>query len=320
MAYQTKPIFAGQEEPIVVPQPSPSPATRFATMQRIMPAETQTQIYDSVFGPEPTPAETREARFQDWINSRKQAIEQQRTDDVRMARINALGNVLTTMVQPLGWAIGGKGTGVTGGVQPVDNRQYLQAFERAVKANDDLRNIGTLEGEYQFKLAEDEARRAQALEDFEQKQAINLETQRRIFDMRSQLSQQQMEERIKVAEATAKAKFQFSTRGGGKVAESVRDNLLKRANTAYAQILADYYKKKEIGIENLQEPPSYDEFLKKFASENGYAVAESQNAKEPKQEPTAPPSPTTTPSGKKANPMGGVTPSSASGKKKNPMS
>lgn len=281
MVYQTKPIFAGREEPIVVPQPSPSPATRFATMQRIMPAETQSQIYDSVFGPEPTPAETRDARFQDWINSRKQAIEQQRTDDVRMARINALGNVLTTMVQPLGWAIGGKGTGVTGGVQPVDNRQYLQAFERAVKANDDLRNIGTLEGEYQFKLAEDEARRAQALEDFEQKQAINLETQRRIFDMRSQLSQQQMEERIKVAEATARAKFQFSTKNGQKVAESVRDNLLKRANAAYAQILADYYKKKDVGIENLKEPPSYDEFLKQFASQNGYAVAESQNAKEP---------------------------------------
>ena len=303
MVYQTKPIFAGREEPIVVPQPSPSPATRFATMQRIMPAETQSQIYDSVFGPEPTPAETRDARFQDWLNSRKQAIEQQRTDDVRMARINALGNVLTTMVQPLGWAIGGKGTGVTGGVQPVDNRQYLQAFERAVKANDDLRNIGTLEGEYQFKLAEDEARRAQALEDFEKKQAINLETQRQIFDMRSQLSQQQMEERIKVAEAAAKAKFQFSTKNGQKVAESVRDNLLKRANAAYADILRDYNKKKLVNIEGLQEPPTYDEFLKQFASKDGYAVAESQNAKEPKQETAT--TPTSGSSTKPADKKGG---------------
>ena len=280
-------------------------------------------IYDSIFGNSPAiqaAAAARDASFQDWLNQRKQAVEQQRTEDRRIATFNALGNALTTMVQPIGWAIGGKGTGVTGGVQPVDNRQYLQAFERAMKANEDLRNIGTMEGEYQFKLADEAYRRAQAMEDYQNKANIELEKQKQIFDMRSQLSQQQMEERIKVAEATAKAKFQFSTRGGGKVAESVRDNLLKRANTAYAQILADYYKKKQIGIENLQEPPSYDEFLKKFASENGYAVAESQNAKEPKQEATAPQSPATTPSGKKANPMGGVTPSSASGKKKNPMS
>lgn len=278
-----------------------------------------TTIYDSIFGSSPdvqAASAARDASFQDWLNQRRQAVEQQRTDDVRMARLNALGNVLTTMVQPLGWAIGGKGTGVTGGVQPVDNRQYLQAFERAVKANDDLRNIGTLEGEYQFKLAEDEARRAQALEEFEKKQAINLETQRQIFNMRSQLSQQQMEERIKVAEATARAKFQFSTRNGQKVTESVRDNLLKRANAAYAQVLADYYKKKGVGIENLQEPPSYDEFLKQFASQNGYAVAESQNAKPATGETT-----TTAPaSGKKANPMGSAASTSASGKKKNPMS
>lgn len=303
------------------------PAISLNTMQSILPADKQQSIYDSVFGPKPAEssaaeqaAALRDKSFQDWLASRRQAVEQQRTDAVKMARFNALGNVLTTMVQPLGWGVGGKWSGVTGGVQPIDNRQYLDAFNRAVKASEDLRNIGTLEGEYQFKLADEAVRRAQALEDYENKSKIELEKQKQIFDMRSQLSKQQMEERIKVAEATAKAKFQFNTRNGQKVTESVRDNLLKRANTAYAQILADYYKKKQTGIENLQEPPSYDEFLKKFASQNGYAVAESQNAKDPKQEPTAPHSPTTAPSGKKANPMGGTTSATASGKKKNPMS
>lgn len=263
------------------------PAIPISTLQGIVSPQKAQSIADSVFGPkpaEPTEAERlasiRDQKFTDWLNSRKQEIEQQRTDAIKMARFNALGNVLTTMVQPLGWTAGG----VTGGVQPYDSRQYLDAFNRAIKASDDLRNIGTLEGEYQFKLAEDEARRAQALEDYGQKQAINLETQRQIFDMRKELNQEQIEGRIKVAEATAKAKFQFSTRGGQKVTESVRDNLLKRANTAYANILADYYKKKQVGIENLQAPPTYDEFLKQFASQNGYAVAESQNAKEPKAE------------------------------------
>lgn len=266
-------------------------------------------IYDSIFGNTPevqAAAAARDASFQDWLNSRKQAVEQQRTDDVRMARLNAIGNVLTTMVQPLGWAVGG----ATGGVQPIDNRQYLQAFERAMKANDDLRNIGTLEGEYQFKLADDAYRREQALEDYENKAQIELQKQKQIFDMRSQLSKQQMEERIKVAEATAKAKLRFSTKSGQKVTESVRDNLLKRANAAYAQILADYYKKKNVGIENLKEPPSYDEFLKQFASQNGYSVAESQSEQQSADKP----------SGKKANPMGSAASTSASGKKKNPMS
>lgn len=278
-------------------------------------------IYDSIFGNTPevqAAAAARDASFQDWLNSRKQAVEQQRTDDVRMARLNAIGNVLTTMVQPLGWAIGGHGKG-TGGVQPIDNRQYLQAFERAMKANDDLRNIGTMEGEYQFKLADEDYRRARAIEDYQNKAQIELQKQQQIFDMRSQLSQQQMEERIKVAEATARARFQFKNAAGGKTAESVRDNLLKRANTAYAQILADYYKKKQIGIENLQEPPSYDEFLKQFASrEDVVVVEESQNSNPQDAKPAD--KPATKPSGKKANPMGSAASTSASGKKKNPMS
>ena len=299
------------------------PAIPIDLVQKILPVEKQQEINDAIFGPKPSQYEqaaaVRDQSFQDWINSRKQAVEQQRTDDVRMARLNALGNVLTTMVQPIGWAIGGKGSGVTGGVQSYDNRQYLDAFNRAVKANDELRNIGTLESEYRFKLADNEYRRQQAIADYERKQQIELEKQKQIFDMRSQLSKQQMEERIKVAEETAKARFKFSTRGGQKVTESVRDNLLKRANAAYAQVLADYYKKKGVGIENLQSPPSYDEFLKQFASENGYAVAESQNAKEPVQE-SAPQSTATTASGKKANPMGGAPSAGANGKKKNPMS
>ena len=258
-----------------------------------------TTIYDSIFGQSPAvqaAAAARDASFQDWLNQRKQAVEQQRTEDRRIATFNALGNALTTMVQPIGWAIGGKGSGVTGGVQPVDNRQYLDAFNRALKSNEDLRNIGTMEGEYQFKLADEAYRRAQAMEDYQNKANIELEKQKQIFDMRSQLSQQQMEERIKVAEATAKAKFQFSTRGGGKVAESVRDNLLKRANTAYAQILADYYKKRQVGIENLQEPPTYDEFLRKFASENGYNMSETQSEGNTN---SAPSKPSTKPAEKK---------------------
>ena len=99
-------------------------------------------IYASIFGEAPATRQAREARdsaFQAMLNTRKQTAEQQRTDDVKMARYNAFGNLLTTMVQPLGWAMGGS----TGGVQKYDDRQYISAFNRAVKAADDIRNIGS---------------------------------------------------------------------------------------------------------------------------------------------------------------------------------
>ena len=260
------------------------PAIPISTLQSFVSPQKAQSIVDTVFGPkpaEPTEAERlaaiREQRYSDMLRMKRNELQQQRTDATRMAQFNALGNVLTTMVQPLGWTAGG----VTGGVQPYDDRQYLDAFNRAVRASDDLRNLGSLEAEYRFKVADEDYQRALREQEYQKRLDLDLEKQKQIFDMRSELSRQQMEERIKVAEATAKAKFQFSTRNGQKVTESVRDNLLKRANTAYAQILADYYKKKQVGIENLQEPPTYDEFLKQFASQNGYAVAESQNARQP---------------------------------------
>lgn len=256
------------------------PAISIDTVSRTIPPEKQRVIFNSIFSDKNVQAaeSARDASFQDWINSRKKSVESEKETSARLARVNALGNVLTTMVQPIGWAIGGGKSGVTGGVQQYDNRQYLDAFNRAMKANEDLRNIGDMEAEYQFKLADDNYRRELAIANEERKQQLELDKQRKIFDMRSKLNQEQIEGRIKVAEASARAKYNFSA-GGKKVTESVRDNLLKRANTAYANILADYYKKKQVGIENLQEPPSYDEFLKQFASENGYQVADSQNAK-----------------------------------------
>lgn len=259
------------------------PEVKRPDLPQTVPVTKTNPVIDSIFGvttPAQAAALSRDSRFQDWLSARREAAEGQRTDNARMARFNALGNALTTMVQPIGWAVGGS----TAGVQPYDSRQYLDAFNRAVKASEDLRNIGTLEDEYRFKMADEEYRRQLALEDEQRRREQNYEDiQRRsdaeikkqeaIYGLRSQLNQEQIAGRIAVAEATAKAKYQFRS-GNTKVSESVRDNLLKRANTAYANVLSDYYKKRGIGLENLQEPPTYDEFLKRFASENGYSLEE----------------------------------------------
>ena len=180
-------------------------------------------IYASIFGESP---ETRKARgdrdtaFQAMLDSRKQSVEKQRTDDVKMARYNALGNVLTSMVQPLGWAAGGS----SAGVQPYDNRQYIEAFNRAVKASDNLRNIGTAEDEYRFKLADEDYRRKLALddaarerafreEDLERKYQQRLEEQQRKFENDMAKVERQGEIRQQIAEFNATHRIKSKSTG-----------------------------------------------------------------------------------------------------------
>ena len=170
-------------------------------------------MFASIFGESPEVQKARENRdntFQSMLASRRRAAEQQRTDDVKMARWNAMGNLLTTMVQPVGWAIGGGGSGVTGGVQQYDDRQYLNAFNRAVKASDDLRNIGTSEDDYKFKLAEEDYKRKLAVEDAERQQARMLERQERAAQAREERDQKLHEQKMELEEQKAAYRQQLA--------------------------------------------------------------------------------------------------------------
>lgn len=216
-------------------------------------------IYASIFGTSPevqAAAAARDASFQDWLNSRKQAVEQQRTDDVRMARLNAIGNVLTTMVQPLGWAVGG----ATGGVQPIDNRQYLQSFERAMKANDDLRNIGTLEGEYQFKLADENYRRQLALQDYEQKARMQAQIQQDYAQARHDYTMAEIAARGETQKELArfKAGNNITHRNG----VPVEEKMLSAAWTRYMSEREKYNTDVDRGIVRKRESfPSFEKWL-----------------------------------------------------------
>lgn len=197
-------------------------------------------IYSSLFGESPATQQAREARdlsFQDMLKSRRQSAEQARTDDVQMARYNALGNLLTTMVQPIGWAAGG----TTGGVQKYDDRQYLNAFNRAVKATDDLRNIGTLEDEYRFKLAEQNYNRMQAMDDAERQQQRMIERQELAEQGRMERDQKKYEQQMELQQQKDDARMQLeqykqthkvSRKGTG---ISVGDKILLEEIRAYNQ-------------------------------------------------------------------------------------
>lgn len=188
------------------------PAISFDVVKNLLPKDKQQAIINSVFGPEKadantapaaTPTTSQQARenytatLQDMFAKRREDLEKQRSSDVRMARVNALGNVLTSLVQPIGWAIGGNGSGVTGGVQPYDNRQYLDAFNRAVKASDDLRNLGAAEDEYKLKMAYDDYSRAV---NEEQRQKIRKEEEED-YRKRRELDAQYGVNRAKTGEA-----------------------------------------------------------------------------------------------------------------------
>lgn len=204
-------------------------------------------VADAIFGTTEASQNARAQRdsaFQTMLNARKQAVEQQRTSDVALAKYNALGNLLTTLVQPVGWAIGG-GKGATGGVQPYDNRQYLAAFNRALKANDDLRNIGTSEAEYKFKLANEDYARALHLEDEarqrrQRQEDLDLQAKRQAeyAQQRHDFTMDEIEARGDAQKELAEIKNRYRVTRGGL---SVDDRALITARNNYEQ-----YKRRKV--------------------------------------------------------------------------
>ena len=81
-----------------------------------------------------------------------------RTDARRMAQFNAFGDVLRTAFNPIGWALGG-GTAQT--IAP-DNRAYISAFNNAIKADNDFRNLGTQQAQFKLNYDMQQAEKARA--------------------------------------------------------------------------------------------------------------------------------------------------------------
>lgn len=118
--------------------------------------------------------------YQDMLNAHREALMKERTDNAKMARFAALGNALTSMVQPLGWAIGGGGLGrgATSGYQPYDNREYISAFNRAIQAGQDLRNVNLKDAEFQYKTLQQREASARRMAEIEARTEAQLEAAR----------------------------------------------------------------------------------------------------------------------------------------------
>lgn len=234
--------------------------------QRIINDKKAQSIIDSVFGPQIK--EPEKTGYAALFEKRRQAAEKERTDAVRMAKYNALGNALTTMVQPLGWAAGG----ATGGVQPYDNRAYLDAFNRAVKANDDIRNVGLAEEEYPFQLQEEQRQRDLAWEDFKKKQDYE-------YAKKSEYAKQRHAEELEKINARGENRMtleQFKTKykTTGRNGVPVEEKMLSTAWTRYLNYKDKHDTDVGRGItrENL---PSFEDWV---GSEYGWIIKPQGNS------------------------------------------
>ena len=100
--------------------------------------------------------------LQSLFDDRRKAAEKERTNQLALASYNSLGNALRSLAQPIGWVSGQS----TVGVQPYDNRAYLDAFNRAVAAGNDLWNIDSQVAKFLINRAYYDRRQAEELEKY----------------------------------------------------------------------------------------------------------------------------------------------------------
>ena len=229
-------------------------------------------VYDSIFGPEKTEPEktelekldeARRLSYKEMIENRKKVLQQQQTNDYRLASFNALGNALRTMVQPVGWAAGSS----TAGVQPYDERQYLESFNRAVKANDDLRNLGVLEDQFKYKLADEEYQRKVALEDSMAAKDFDAKVKAEYAKERHQYTMEEIAARGDVQKQVAMIRAKNVKKNG----KNISEDDLKTAKTQWYRYLGRYWDDVGRNVERKEKngPLSFSQFL---TNKYGYTV------------------------------------------------
>lgn len=167
-------------EPVVVEQAPAATPTPETTPAPTAPVPQEMSMADAYLKDAERYSRQTATKYQDMLNAHREALMKERTDNAKMARFAALGNALTSMVQPLGWAIGGGGLGrgATSGYQPYDNREYISAFNRAIQAGQDLRNVNLKDAEFQYKTLQQREATARRMAEIEARKEAQLEAAR----------------------------------------------------------------------------------------------------------------------------------------------
>lgn len=126
----------------------------------------------------------------DMLHAQYEATEKRRTDAAKLAKVAALGNVLQTAFVPFGW-IGQKGA--TSQVAAPDSRQYVTAFNEALKAQQDLANVGVNAAKMRLDLANRRAERAYQAQQRRDDREFSAKLQRQNMEFQAENNRKNME-------------------------------------------------------------------------------------------------------------------------------
>lgn len=192
-AVKTAPLKVDSSLPVMAPAGG-APLSRVhagigAPLERVQAPTGKASVYGA-FAYDPD-AELNKS-INELLQAQYQATEKRRTDAAKMAQIAALGNVLQTAFAPVGW-IGQKGA--TSRVANPDSRQYITAFNEALKAQQDLGNIGMQAAQMRLNMASRRADRAYNAQLQRENRAYQAQLQKEIAAENARLRKEEIDAR-----------------------------------------------------------------------------------------------------------------------------
>lgn len=226
---------------------------------------------------QPTPEEQAiPVKINDMLQSQWQAASDQRTNAHKLAQVTALGNVLQNIFTPVAWRAGGQGKATSQPITP-DNRAYITAFNEAIKADQNLSNVGNQSKQLLLNYEMDQAARARARKDkwaeMEYKQAQNdyiaeRNLQNELLKIQTRFASREELERTK---ADLKSRFNIVGRDGKTPDDKEFEKIVMYVNREYAKQYGKYIAGQ---LPEGYELPSKEEFFKQIAPEWGWRYEE----------------------------------------------
>lgn len=214
------------------------------------------------------------AKISDMLQSQWKAASDQRTNAHKLAQVTALGNVLQNIFTPVAWGAGGHGKATSQPITP-DNRAYISAFNEAIRADQNLANVGTqnkqtmLNYEMQ-KAARDRARREANADAAVERERRNFEKELNQYNtLEAIYARGDVRQNVENLRASLKQRYQLVGRGGKTPEQALAAAIYQKA----AQKYFDDHSRWERGDWPEDKPePNEGKYMADAASLYGYSV------------------------------------------------
>lgn len=233
-------------------------------------------------------ADEADRQFTQGINDMLRAqwadTDKRRTDYAKMAQMAALGNVLQTIFASAGWI----GSGTTSQVTNPDQRSYITAFNEALRARNDLSNVGTRAAEMRLNMAGRRADREYNANLQRENMRYQAENQRKAIELRKEYDKQLLAMKT---DANQNIQDRYDARAdrrqkgaenlvylrgnvrAGHLDQSAQNAVIRKIESDYSTLVRKYSEAVMAG-EDVSAPPSKDEFMKQQLSSMGYVFSD----------------------------------------------